>query len=125
MIKFSEDLTSGVGTVGDASRPRARAGRRGPNGPLRLAVRPIRPRSAARPIVLVLSYGLDQVAQLQEGGMMNVLQAVIGNTQLQDLTLDQLAVSPEAADIVARLTRTGDDRAGSEPIRVAAFNSFI
>jgi FXSXX-COOH protein len=46
-----------------------------------------------------------------------------GVTDLRDLTLDELAEDPMAADIVARLTRKNG--AESEPVRVAAFNSFI
>jgi FXSXX-COOH protein len=41
---------------------------------------------------------------------------------LDDLDLDQLATDEDAAHIVARLTR---DREEAEPVRVAAFNSFI
>ncbi|WP_242892363.1 hypothetical protein [Actinomadura litoris] len=45
---------------------------------------------------------------------------------LRDLTLAELADDKEAARIVARLTRTDTPKAeGAEPVRVAAFNSFI
>lgn len=43
--------------------------------------------------------------------------------ELRDLTLDQLAMDGEAALIVARFTRTGDEE--SKPLRVAAFQSYI
>ncbi|WP_242884419.1 hypothetical protein [Actinomadura litoris] len=49
-----------------------------------------------------------------------------GLKDLHDLTLDELASDGEAARIVARLTRTDvPEREGSDPVRVAAFNSFI
>lgn len=45
------------------------------------------------------------------------------DTALATMTLDELAADDEAARIVARLTRegTGED----EPVRTAAFTSFI
>ncbi|MGP4026989.1 hypothetical protein [Actinomadura sp. 3N407] len=47
-------------------------------------------------------------------------------TDLRALKPEELAFEPEAADLVARLTRTGEmDGDGSEAVRVAAFNSFI
>lgn len=54
---------------------------------------------------------------------MNTLEDADGLTGLRDLTLDELAASSEAAGIVARLTRKDSEE--SEPVRVAAFNSFI
>lgn len=54
---------------------------------------------------------------------MKTLEDPDGLTKLRDLSLDELAVSAEAADIVARLTRKDSEQA--EPVRVAAFNSFI
>lgn len=54
---------------------------------------------------------------------MDTLRDADGLTDLHDLTLDELATSSEAAGIVARLTRK--DSAEPEPVRVAAFNSFI
>jgi hypothetical protein len=43
--------------------------------------------------------------------------------KLRKLTLDELATDSEASRIVARLTRKDSNQ--SEPVRVAAFNSFI
>lgn len=54
---------------------------------------------------------------------MNILQGADGLTDLHDLTLDELVTSSEATAIVARLTRK--DTAEPEPVKVAAFNSFI
>jgi hypothetical protein len=54
---------------------------------------------------------------------MNILEEADGLTDLQGLTLDELAASDDAAGIVARLTRKDSEE--SEPVRVAAFNSFI
>ncbi|WP_242904152.1 hypothetical protein [Actinomadura terrae] len=49
-----------------------------------------------------------------------------GLKDLHDLTLDELVSDGEAARIAARLTRTDvPEREGSDPVRVAAFNSFI
>lgn len=42
---------------------------------------------------------------------------------LHNLALDELAEDREAGRIVGRLTRKDTDE--SEPVRVAAFNSFI
>ncbi|GAA0236924.1 hypothetical protein [Actinomadura nitritigenes] len=45
---------------------------------------------------------------------------------LQELGLDDLASDAEAARLAARLTRIDDkDEEGSDPVRVAAFNSYI
>jgi hypothetical protein len=47
-------------------------------------------------------------------------------TDLRDLTPEELAAKAETARIVARLTRTSEMTGeASEPVRVAAFNSFI
>jgi hypothetical protein len=54
---------------------------------------------------------------LEEAGTADTL------TDLHKLTLDELAEDGEAGRIVARLTRK--DTGESEPVRVAAFNSFI
>jgi hypothetical protein len=50
-------------------------------------------------------------------------EASEGLSGLQDLTLAELAGNNEAAHIVARLTRKEGDE--SEPVLVAAFNSYI
>lgn len=47
-------------------------------------------------------------------------------TDLRELPPGELALEPEAADIVARITRAGEQNGdASEAVRVAAFNSFI
>jgi hypothetical protein len=44
---------------------------------------------------------------------------------LRDLAPDQLKANEDAARIVARLTRKGREDEPVEPVRVAAFNSYI
>jgi hypothetical protein len=49
-----------------------------------------------------------------------------GDTGLQQPTLDELVSSGEAARVSARLARKSHREANeAEPVRVAAFNSFI
>jgi hypothetical protein len=40
-------------------------------------------------------------------------------------TLDELAGDPDTDRLVARMTRHACDDEGADPVRVAAFNSFI
>lgn len=42
---------------------------------------------------------------------------------LAEMSLEDLAASPEAARLVARVTRTG--AVEKEPVKVSAFNSYI
>lgn len=52
--------------------------------------------------------------------------ATLEVADLRDLSLDELGLDEQAARIAARLTRSEKpDGEGSEPVRVAAFNSFI
>lgn len=62
--------------------------------------------------------------------IVDVVSPLLTDTQdasdLRALALDELATDGEAALLAARLTRVnGSADEGSDPVRVAAFNSYI